>query len=345
MHHRHVVYDEWHLVAFVLSALVIMAGAFQGDSSIRGDVFSFSEVNIVTDDYLGLVASADPSRVQLRPGEISVKIHAGSMNRFPECMMRVSENKTLDIVAVGMMEDNLRGQMVNITEVELDYESDEAIAAEIQHRTKLIVIMMAYLIHGSLGNLGRGRNIIPKYFVEAFGIAADEFKIDKLASYRNATSLKFKSVIRDFVAFVAVASDTLKSRLMQSVGGNRIFSIIKAMLDYGITFDKSGAILKLLSSPVVLDMAPFISFHPDHDRNPTSGTGKNLMRALGTVFSQQSGDVDKLQQSKPSLFIPEVVQLLKENINIQRGDIGVIEEYVNATQPEYSVKNICNAVS
>jgi len=288
------------------------------------------------------IINLDPSEVILEAGKVTIVGKFGSDDSDPFDFLMVPQNKVVDVILYLSFLPGDRSTVFSFAREPADLSDEDrgiVLDAKVQ---QLCATYLTYILHGSLGNLGARRPVVPNFLHLVFGSADTEYQISELCTFASAEKLKFPGLHENAGKILRSAPLTLQSRSLLGLGGNRPVAIAKhyksAVKGKEFEFDQ----VALLFTSEVLGGHPYISLLPEHSANPMHNGSKLLLAAMGKELRRMGVDTspEALKAENKGLFIDPVIGHLNAKYTGDGSDLPDLDDMLIAFTDRFSLPAI-----
>jgi len=298
-------------------------------------VRDFGSLNYLIEHAL---SSFDPSVVTLAAGALPITVPTGVAELTFDVLAGFPSNKAIDILMFLSLPPNMRTAVSTITTAEALALTD-VVHDQIQAKKNIAsVFLVNYLLHGTPRQMEMKVPMVAKFLLDATGMRAEDFALSKISSLNSLGGFRSTKLVIHSIEIFDQASATLKSRMKKGFGGSRLFTIARAMKMKRPGMVSEHAQINFFLDEIHHSRVPYITFHPDHPRNPMKDKAQRTFIELAAAFQAAGGDIDELAAEAPNVFIGGVVARLKASKAIIAGDLPDMVELIFATNPIFSVK-------
>jgi len=273
-------------------------------------------------------------------GDITIHVPAGVQDNDVESLLGVKKNKPLDVLIFMSLSPEHVAAFVTFVRGEAAPSPEESSKRSDYACNVLSNTVAMYLLHGTIAHMFTASGVIPKYALNATRMEKKDFVASDLCSIPTIGSAKFPGLVENFFDIAPYFHSTFGSRAKLGFGGGRVFSILARIATTGKDMTKAPAVLQYMMQKEVLSGAPYITFHPDHPKNPMKDAAKGLFAAIGH-FGKQAGIVwDDEFKIQKGLYIAGVRERLLAEWSSSTVVMPTLEAIIDATGPEFSLSRL-----
>jgi len=287
-----------------------------------------------------VISTFDPSMFKLKVGEIELCCTGVRTTATFDDLLSLPDNKPGDVIVWASMTPAARTEYLSFKENVAAPEKKVRDLNLIDGLNKVGCLLMTYILHGSLNGLSMSPPQVPRFALEASGTKAEEYALGSVSSVSKFCGAKFPQSLQHFASLFYYVPLTMKSRLALSFAGNRIFSIVSMTANAVAARCGTNAVMALMYAETTLNNAPYVSFHPDHPKNPMGNAMKKVLAFIGEACVESGVDLTNLFSRNSALFLPDVQRQMHMKVSDVPGSFPDIDAFRVAVAAEFSIAHM-----